>query len=214
MDKPVVALFDFDGTLTSRDTLPLFIRHVSGRAGLVSAFCRVFPQLAVLIGGRLAGRDVSVVAGKAKERLLCRCFQDRNCEAFGVLMQDFVPVIERVLCGPVVERMQRHVLLGHEVAIVSASVDVWILPWAQRQGVSRVIATCQATEVRNGVACYTGRFLTANCNGEEKVARIEAVYPKEKYHVVAYGNSKGDYPMLRYADEAYLCRSGKIESFI
>lgn len=214
MDKLVVALFDFDGTLTSRDTLPLFIRYERGLNGLISALCSAIPQMIPLLWGKFSKRDVSVMAAKAKEQLLRRCFQGKDCEAFAASMQGFIPVIEQFLCRPVVERMMQHQARGHEVAIVSASLDAWIRPWARSCGVSSIIATQPEFEVRDGKPCYTGRFLTPNCNGEEKVVRIREAYPKEKYHIVAYGNSKGDFPMLRYADEAYLCRSGKIESFI
>lgn len=214
MDKPVVALFDFDGTLTSRDTLPLFIRYVRGLDGLVSALCSAVPLMVPLLWDKLFKSDAAATAAKAKERLLCRCFQGKDCEAFAVNMQGFVPVIEQSLCRPVVERMMLHQARGHEVTIVSASLDAWVCPWAQSRGVSSVIATQPECEVRDGKPCYTGRFLTPNCNGEEKVVRIREAYPQEKYYIVAYGNSKGDFPMLRYADEAYLCRSGKIESFI
>ena len=187
---------------------------MSGWGGLISALCKVSPQLLSLVRCKWTGRDAAAVAEAAKEMLLSRCFRGKACSELDSRMQDFIPVIERCVSLPVAERMRQHIDLGHEVAVVSASVDVWIRPWAQRQGISRVIATQQATEHRGGITCYTGRFLTANCNGVEKVARIQAVYPKEKYHIIAYGNSRGDYPMLRYADEAYLCRSGKIESFI
>ena len=66
-------------------------------------------------------------------------------------------------------------------------------------------------ETNNGR--YTGRFIGKNCNGEEKVRRIAKLYPRSQYHIVAYGNSSGDIPMLQYAHESYMCHKGMITPF-
>ena len=51
----------------------------------------------------------------------------------------------------------------------------------------------------------TGRFKTHNCYGAEKVRRLEAVLsePRSNYHIVAYGDSRGDKELLAYAYEGY-----------
>jgi phosphoserine phosphatase len=50
----------------------------------------------------------------------------------------------------------------------------------------------------------TGRFLTKNCYGQEKVNRIKELYPhREEYHLTAYGDSNGDRELLAFADEAH-----------
>lgn len=54
----------------------------------------------------------------------------------------------------------------------------------------------------------TGRFLTPNCYGAEKVRRLQEACPRlaterGNYNVVAYGDSRGDREMLEFADEAY-----------
>jgi phosphoserine phosphatase len=47
----------------------------------------------------------------------------------------------------------------------------------------------------------TGRFLTKNCYGQEKVRRVTQVLPKrDNYILVAYGDSRGDKELLDYAD--------------
>ena len=87
-----------------------------------------------------------------------------------------------------------------------ASIDNWVsqffaqsaLPHADQL---QVVGT--QIEVENDV--ITGRFLTPNCYGQEKVRRIEQelTQPRDSYYLVAYGDSKGDQQMLRYADEAH-----------
>ena len=50
----------------------------------------------------------------------------------------------------------------------------------------------------------TGRFLTPNCYGAEKVNRIRQLLPdRQHYYLVAYGDSRGDRELLAEADEAY-----------
>ena len=51
----------------------------------------------------------------------------------------------------------------------------------------------------------TGRFLTPNCYGQEKVRRILTLHPdRSAYHLTAYGDSRGDREMLAFADEAQM----------
>jgi phosphoserine phosphatase len=50
----------------------------------------------------------------------------------------------------------------------------------------------------------TGRFLSKNCYGQEKVNRILSLYPnRQDYHLTAYGDSRGDKEMLAFADESH-----------
>ena len=57
-------------------------------------------------------------------------------------------------------------------------------------------------EVKDGM--LTGRFLTRNCYGQEKVNRILALYPnRQDYYLTAFGDSRGDKEMLAWADESY-----------
>ena len=58
-------------------------------------------------------------------------------------------------------------------------------------------------EVIDGI--LTGRFISPNCYGIEKVRRIKQVLvePRSHYYIIAYGDSRGDKEMLDYADEEY-----------
>lgn len=207
MDKPVVALFDFDGTLTRRDTLPMYIRHASGLTGLWGAMIANLPAMIILACAQW--KSVwGIDASSTKERLLRRCFKGKSIEEVAAVAERFADKIEEVKSDTVVAEMRKHLEQGHRVVIVSASVDVWIRPWAKRYGVTDVVATEMAADED----CYTGKFAGRNCNGEEKVRRISALFAREEYHIVAYGNSRGDYPMLQYAHEGYMCRDEEIKA--
>ena len=97
--------------------------------------------------------------------------------------------------------MQRHIAHDDTVIIVSASIENWVVPFGEFLGVNVVVGTkVGINECEN----LTGRFLTANCYGMEKVNRINQLYPyRNTYHLVAYGDSRGDKELLSFADEAY-----------
>ena len=98
-----------------------------------------------------------------------------------------------------VERLEWHWRRGHEVAVVSASVDAWLAPWCEALGLT-VMAS--ALEYVDGRA--TGRLAGANCHGDEKVRRIRAHYCLDDFsRIHAYGDTSGDRPMLALADEAH-----------
>ena len=86
---------------------------------------------------------------------------------------------------------------GADVLIISASIDNWVQPFFPDV---KVLGT--QVEVEDGR--LTGRFLTKNCYGQEKVNRIKELYPhREEYHLTAYGDSNGDRELLAFADEAH-----------
>ena len=81
--------------------------------------------------------------------------------------------------------------------IVSASIDNWVQPFFPKV---KIVGT--QVEVENGL--LTGRFLTKNCYGQEKVNRILAIYPnRREYKLIAFGDSEGDKELLAFADEAH-----------
>lgn len=56
----------------------------------------------------------------------------------------------------------------------------------------------------DGNDVLTGNFATDNCYGMEKVRRLKQKYPdRQKFKLVAYGDSSGDREMLDFADEGF-----------
>ena len=199
--KPILALFDFDGTITRHDTLPMFIHHVVGWGGYLYAMLSTLPAMIILAcnGWKSCW---GIDAGSTKARLLRRCFIGKTPSQVQGLCKEFVAKVDAVLAPHVMQQLQHHLSEGHQVVIVSASVDVWVRAWAEQHGVTQVIAT-QLHKDESGR--YTGQFDGENCNGKEKVNRIAALYDRNDYYIIAYGNSSGDYPMFDHAHEAYLC---------
>ncbi len=194
-DKPVVAAFDFDGTLTRRDTLLPFLLHTLGTAAVARHALVLSPTL-IGYGMKLIPNDV------AKERVLARCLAGMEMET---LRQQGAHFAESVLPGllrdEAMQRLHWHRRQGHRCVVISASMDLYVQPWARKVGFDEVIAThLEATQDGR----FSGRFSGGNCFGAEKVRRLEAVVgAKDGYTLYAYGDSRGDRELLALADHAY-----------
>ena len=193
--------FDFDGTLTTRDTLIAFIRYACGTSRFLFGFLLHAPLL-VLMKLRLYSN------GKAKQKVFEHFFKGMTIETFDALCQDFARTHRHLLRPETVRQLEQALSEGAEVLIVSASIDNWVKPFFENlsnqstQNNRSILILGTQIEVNDGL--LTGRFLTKNCYGQEKVNRIIALYPhREEYHLTAYGDSRGDKELLAFADESY-----------
>ena len=187
--KQVVA-FDFDGTLTTRDTLLAFIHYAKGTRAFLWGFLRHAHLLVLMKLGFYPN-------WKAKQRVFSYFFKGMTLDVFDALCQQFAADNRHLLRPEGIQSVQQAQADGAEVLIVSASIDNWVQPFFPSV---KVVGT--QIEVANGR--LTGRFLTPNCYDEEKVRRILALYPdRHEYHLTAYGDSRGDKELLAFADEAH-----------
>ena len=189
--KKIVA-FDFDGTLTSKDTLLEFIRYAKGFKDFWLGFLQ-YAHLLVLMKLGLYPN------WKAKQKVFAHFFEGMKLEEFNTLCQKFAASSSHLLRPNGTETVRQALNEGAEVLIVSASIDNWVKPFFENQSI-QVLGT--QIEVVDGI--LTGRFLTKNCYGQEKVNRILTLYPhREDYHLTAYGDSRGDKELLAFADESH-----------
>jgi len=189
MSRPVVAAFDFDGTLTRRDTLLPFLRQVAGRGRVATAGLRNLGGLERAARDRDA-RDV------VKERVLAATLAGMPAATVDAAALVYAAHIS--LRDDVVATLRTHQAAGHQVVVVSASPTVYVAPTVHRLGVDNVLAT--DLDVADGV--LTGRFAGRNCRAEEKVARLDAWLAGRDVELHAYGNSPDDAAMLARADHA------------
>jgi len=188
--RPVVAAFDVDGTLTTRDCVAPFLRRVAGYRlpiallrhplRLVRALLRRdVDAVKALACGAVRGLDASVLA--------------REGEAFARRVHD------GWLRSDTVARLRRHRELGHRVVLVSASLDPYLTPLGALLGVDGVV--CTRLEIApDGRA--TGKLTGANCRGPEKERRLREWLEREGLagaELWAYGDSAGDVELLGMA---------------
>ena len=193
--EKVVAVFDFDGTLTTRDTLLLFIRYACGNVRFLLGFLLYSPLIVMMLFRIFPN-------WKAKERVFSLFFKGMSIERFEKLGKSFaLREHERIANVPVIEKLRRHLGRGATVYVVSASMRQWVHPflplWTNTDSVRFL---CTEPEV-GADGCLTGRFLGKNCYGPEKVNRLlEAEPHRNTYTLYAYGDSNGDTEMLAFAD--------------
>ena len=185
-----VYAFDFDGTLTTSDTLLAFIRYAKGMSAFVWGFLR-YAHLLVLMKLKLYPN------WKAKQKVFSYFFKGMGLEVFNSLCQHFAADNRELLRPKGLQLVAQAQAEEADTLIVSASIDNWVQPFFPHV---KVLGT--QIEVKDGR--LTGRFLTKNCYGQEKVNRILALYPdRNTYHLTAYGDSRGDKELLAFADESH-----------
>lgn len=188
-----VYAFDFDGTLTRRDTLIEFIRFVKGNKAFLLCFLRYSPLLVLMKLGLYPN-------WKAKQRVFSHCFRGMAVDTFNFLCARFARDKARLMRPKGMKKLREVLAEGGKVVIVSASVNNWVEPFFAGIGGVYVVGTM--VEEREGV--LTGRFLTKNCYGEEKVTRLLQLFPERtQYWLTAYGDSRGDFELLDFANESY-----------
>ena len=186
-----LALFDFDGTLTRADTLGPFLREVAGNGAFVRAFASDAPRLA-LAGLGAGSRDA------AKERMLRRLLGGRKHADLVVRGRAYGErVATKAMRSEMVDRVRWHASEGHELVIVSASLDLYIDRVAELLGIDTVL--CSRLEV-DADGRVTGRLVGGNCRGPAKLRHIRERFGEEGYELWAYGDSAGDREMLAAAD--------------
>ena len=185
-EKQKIVIFDFDGTLTTNDTLIAFIRYACGNAAFVWGFLLHLPLL-VLMKLRLYDN------GKCKERVFGHFFRGWTEERFTQACGAFAASHRHLLRQQTINILRQAQQDGARVLIVTASIDRWVQPFFPDV---EVLGT--QVEVNNGL--LTGCFHTPNCYGAEKVRRVEECI-KEASHITAYGDSRGDRELLAWADK-------------
>lgn len=188
-----LALFDFDGTITTRETMPGFMyaavpprRQAWGRLVLA-------PWVAGYKLGFVSGvtiRALVVQVGFARVPL----HRVRNeGETFAA------QVLPALLRPEAMARIRWHRDCGDTVVVVSGGIDAYLAPWCQTHGLELV---CSTLEHRHGR--LTGRYLGAQCVGEEKPRRVRARYDLACYErIYAYGDTHEDLPLLGLAHHRF-----------
>ena len=191
-----IAFFDFDGTLTTGDTLMPFLKYVVGAPTYYAKLVLLSPVLAAYFA-KLLRNDI------AKQIMLKSYLAGYHIDKLFELGQRFSEEIIPTMLRPEgMERLRWHQEHGHECVLVSASLDVYLNAWAEPTQFSEVI--CTSLQENNNRRA-SGKIGGKNCYGEEKLVRIQKWESKiSQTKRYAYGDTSGDIPMLIYVDYGYL----------
>jgi HAD superfamily hydrolase (TIGR01490 family) len=188
-----LALFDFDGTITFKDSFEPFLYYAADPFRIAVGRFVLIP---LVIGYKL--RIIS--ASKTRASVAMFGFRGRRLnevkQAGARYARDVLPGIVR---PKALERIEWHKAQGDVVVVVSAALDVYLVEWCRRMEVDLI---CTELEARDGI--LTGGYRDGDCVGEEKAKRILEKYNLQDYEVVyAYGDTNEDDEMLKMANRKF-----------
>ncbi len=188
-----LVLFDFDGTITRDDSLLEFVAYVVG-------FKKFFRGILVLSPILVAYKLGLASNNFTRRKLLGYFFAGMSTDKFDKICKKYSTThIEDILKQSAMDKIASYKAAGDRVVIVTASLEDWLRPWCDAQGLELL-----GTKIRRKGGIITGEIEGQNCYGAQKVARVRAAYDVQAFdRVIAYGDSRGDREMLEFADEAH-----------
>ncbi|MBU1109458.1 MAG: HAD-IB family hydrolase [Candidatus Riflebacteria bacterium] len=187
-----LALFDFDGTVTTHDSFRDFLIFVTGYRIFLWRMLWLAPWMLAFVLRLISNQT-------AKQKVVLAFFRGMSRREFERFAQDFVlKKLNQIVRPAALAKIKWHLQQQHRVILVSASFADYLKFWCKQHQIELI-----ATQLEDSDGVLTGRFATANCWGPEKVRRIRELVTLEKYDkIYAYGDSRGDREMLEVATEA------------
>ena len=194
--KNIVAYFDFDGTITTHDTLIPFLLYTVGYIKFLRKLYILLP-LVLLYWLKIITNEV------AKQGAIITLLKGYDLDYIEDRAYLFAKLkLDKYIKPNIYSKLEYHREHHHAIIIVSANLAIYLNFWIQLHNLHGVIAT----EIEFVNNTCSGYLQTKNCYDREKITRIEQYLKQtqQKFeYSYAYGNSSGDYAMLIYADESY-----------
>lgn len=185
--------FDFDGTVTNCDSLIAIIRYVSGNTRLVVWILARLHLLLLMKAGLYSNN-------KLKQQLCRHIFAGMTEDELRSRAETFARDNAHIIRPEAMATIKSALAEGSTVCIISASPSIWVRPFFR--SCPGIEFLCTEMEAVNGM--ITGKFIGSNCYGQEKVNRLLSRHPdRDKYELLAYGDSRGDRELLAFADYSH-----------
>lgn len=194
----ILAVFDFDGTLTTKDTFLELIKFQKGNLYFWLGFLKMSPIIFLHLLKFIPN-------WRAKEYVLTHFFKGTSLTDFQLKCDNFsMEFIPKLLRNEALRKLEFHEKQGHDIVVVSASAENWLSGWCKNRNI-RLIAT--RLDVADGL--ISGKLLGRNCYGPEKLIRLKQEICLDDYaEVHVYGDSKGDKDILEIASHSYYRKFG------
>ncbi len=188
-----LALFDFDGTISRKDSMLDFIQFAVGRRRYYSGLIKQSPLLLSYLLKRTSNSE-------AKQIFMAHYLSHLTVQQFETLAKDYAHTrLADIVRPKALHRIQWHQQQQHRIVIISAAIEDWLKPWTEQICVE-LIASCLD---KNG-PLINGRLQGHNCHSAEKVRKLKHHLTLNDYrYIYAYGDSSGDTDMLALADEPH-----------
>lgn len=188
-----LALFDFDGTITTKDTFLEFIKYYRGGFKFYTGFMFLSPWIVFY--------KLNIVPNwKAKQQALIHFFKNEDVIEFEKQALQFSKeIVPSLVKAEALEKIKFHKENGHRIVIVTASAEDWLTGWCAENNVELLGTKLQKEQGR-----ITGLLASKNCYGDEKICRIQEHLDLNEYtEIYAYGDTSGDLPMLSLAQHQF-----------
>lgn len=189
-ERPLVA-FDFDGTLTVKDSFMAFLAWRAGPVRYALGLSRLTPASAAFLANQDRGKLKAAAVGEFLKGV-SRADLERDARAFAEHFN------HSLLRPDALAAWRRWRGKGARMVIVTASPEILVAPFARALGADWLLGTSLTFDADDRVV---GSFDGENCRGEEKVARLRELFGPDVRLAAAYGDTSGDAAMLELAEE-------------
>lgn len=188
-----IALFDFDGTITTEDTFMRFIYDTTPKHRLIIGNILLLP---FILGYKL---DL-ISAGFMRSAITRLAFWHRKTPPVKSAGKHHAnSFLHTVVRDSALKHIEQHKANGDKIVVVSASLDLYLQHWCQHHNIELL---CNSLEINKGR--YTGRLSKQDCAGPQKAILVKKHYQLENYQTVyAYGDTIEDKQLLSLADVKY-----------
>lgn len=191
-NKQVIAAFDFDGTITKKDTFLPFLNFMFGTYQTKARLAFLSPKLLFTLFQKEMRKE-------AKECLLTHFLQGESLASLEEASLRFTKgPMQQLFRQAALEKIQWHKNQGHRLVLISANFSFLLKTYSKEAGFDHLIASQATLDVEGKI---TGKLQYANCYGIEKAKALEEwLKDRSQYVLYAYGDSAGDRELLQLAD--------------
>ncbi|OHU96063.1 hypothetical protein BIW53_09375 [Pseudoalteromonas byunsanensis] len=192
--KEVVAVFDFDKTLTDRHT---FWRYLVSLVGPIKFWLVAITLVPTAI--RLWRKKIALM--DAREVMIRRCMTGVSSKNYFEKGQVFAQgAIDPWIRPEALAKLRWHQENNHKCILISNAAESYIEPWSRKMG----FCAYSGSRFELSGDKLTGQLIGDHCQGPEKVVRLQQILgPLERYEIYAYGDSSGDKELLEVADHPH-----------
>lgn len=189
-DRPIVA-FDFDGTLTVRDSFNAFLAWRDSAPRFLTGLMKLAPAAL----GYTVNRD----RGRLKAAAIREFLAGRTPAEVGAEAAEFCEAVWAKFMRPdALETWNAWKGRGATLVIVTASPAITVEPFARRLGADVLLGTRLKLDSMGRIA---GPLAGENCRAGEKVLRLRERFGADVTLAAAYGDTSGDTEMIAIAAE-------------
>lgn len=202
MNKTNIAFFDFDGTISIKDTFIAFILFYTQKHHKrlkLLFFCPYFFIMLLLYLAKIINNH------QIKQKIMTVILANTDQTQIQQTATQFVNIkLNKYIKPKILNLITKHQNQQHQVIIVSANLEIFLNHWADKHNINKVIAT----KLEVTADKITGKILGQNCYGLEKVNRITDYLQAnnlnwQQIYSYGYGDSAGDIHLLNQVDEGY-----------